>query len=74
MNHRPFDLESAIFKMFMSGVQTPVVSRVSLPPETTVKLITNIRRTSEYSLVLLIFVISFVIARDPADPNLIRDP
>ena len=36
MNHRPFDLESAIFKMFVSGVQTPVVSRVSLPPETTV--------------------------------------
>ena len=27
-----------------------------------------------HSLVLLIFVISFVIARDPADPNLIRDP
>ena len=26
------------------------------------------------ALVLLIFVISFVIARDPADPNLIRDP
>ena len=26
------------------------------------------------SLVLLIFVTSFVIARDPADPNLIRDP
>ena len=27
-----------------------------------------------HSVVLLIFVIIFVMARDPADPNLIRDP
>ena len=30
--------------------------------------------TGTHWLILLIFVISFVIARDPADPNLIRDP
>ena len=35
-NHRPSDHESAIFKMFVPGVQTPAVSRVRLPPETTV--------------------------------------
>ena len=34
-NHRPSDPGSAIFKIFMSGVQTPVASRVRLPTETT---------------------------------------
>ena len=30
--------------------------------------------TGTHWLNLLIFVISFVLTRDPADPNLIRDP
>ena len=36
-NLRPSDPDSAIFKMFISGVQIPVALRVKFPPETTVK-------------------------------------